>query len=255
MKLSLPDLRYPVAIATSLLVTAAIFVFMHRLISGNPLQVAMDNFSVQVDIYQPPPESKPEPPPEDTPPPELNQPVAEPTMAPLSVSAPAPTPQLKASGPPVPSFAPSFDDIALESGSGGIFGSGFGDGDGASAWSPPGDDGLAKKIAEAEKKGAEGYREIVPFGTRQPNIPDYAWKNKINGWVLVTFTVNTNGQVENVRVLDSQPKGVFDENVIAAVQDWIYDPADIKGRKVKVQLTQRIELFWKDYPNNNKQLK
>jgi outer membrane biosynthesis protein TonB len=58
-----------------------------------------------------------------------------------------------------------------------------------------------------------------------------------------------------VRVLDSQPKGVFDENVIAAVSDWIYDSADIQGRKVKVQLTQRIELFWKDYPNNNTQLK
>ena len=253
MKLSLTDLRYPVAVAVSLLVTACIFVFMHRLISGGPLQVDTGNLMVQVDIYQPPPESEPEPPPEDTPPPEVSEPVAEPTMAPLSVSAPAPTPQLKAGGPPIPSFAPSFDDIAVESGSGGIFGSGFGDG--ASTWSPPGDNALAKKIAEADKKGAEGYREIVPFGTRQPNIPEYAWKNRIDGWVLVTFTVNTSGHVENVRVLDSQPKGVFDENVVAAVSDWIYDAADIKGRKVKVQLTQRVELFWKDYPNNNKQLK
>ena len=247
-------LHYPVAIVVSLVMTSAIFVFMHRLISGSPLQVDTDNLMVQVDIYQPPPENKPEPPPEDTPPPELNQPVAEPTMAPLSVSAPAPTPQLKAGGPPIPSFAPSFDDIAIESGGGGIFGSGFGEGAGSS-WSPPGGSDLAKKIAEADKKGAEGYREIVPFGTRQPNIPEYAWKNKINGWVLVAFTVNMQGYVEDVRILDSQPKGVFDENVIAAVRDWIYDPQDMKMRKAKVQLTQRIELFWKDYPNNNFQLK
>jgi protein TonB len=250
-------LRYPVAIATSVVATVAIFIFMHRLISGGPLQIDTDNLMVSVDIYQPPPEQTPEQ--EDEPPPQeiSDQPVTEPTMAPLSVSAPTPTPQLKAGGPPIPSFAPSFDDIALESGSGSIFGSGFGDGGGASKWSGPGggDDQLAKKIAEADKKGAEGYREIVPFGTRQPNIPEYAWQNKINGWVLVTYTVNTSGKVENVRVLDSQPPGVFDEKVMAAVSDWIYDPADIKGRKVKVQLTQRIELFWKDYPNNNKQLK
>lgn len=255
MNARLQSLRYPVAIVVSIAVTAAVFVFMHKLISGSGLQVDIDSLTVSVDIYQPPPESKPEPPPEEAPPPVSSEPVAEPTMAPLSVSAPAPTPQLKAGGPPIPSFAPSFDDIAVESGSGSIFGSGFGDGDGASSWSPPGDNALAQKIAEADKKGAEGYREIVPFGTRQPNIPEYAWKNKINGWVLVTFTVNMQGHVENVRVLDSQPKGVFDENVIAAVADWIYDPQDMKMRKAKVQLTQRIELFWKDYPNNNTQLK
>ncbi len=252
----LQRLRYPVAIGFSLFATACIFLFMHRLIGGSPLTVDTGNLTVQVDIYQPP-EQPTEPQHEDEPPPQAlsKQPMAEPTMSRLSVNTPAPSPQLKAGGPPISSFAPSFDDIAVESGSGGIFGSGFGDGNGASSWSPPGDNALAKKIAEADKKGAEGYREIVPFGTRQPNIPEYAWKNKINGWVLVTFSVNTSGKVENVRVLDSQPKGVFDENVIAAVSDWIYDSADIQGRKVKVQLTQRIELFWKDYPNNNTQLK
>jgi protein TonB len=254
MKVAATSLRYPVAIMVSVVMTTVIFIFMNKLISGSPMQVDTDNLMVSVNIYQPPPEKAPPP---DEPPPKSvsNQPVAEPTMARLSVSAPTPTPQIKAGGPPIPSFAPSFDDVVLESGSGGIFGSGFGDGTGASTWSAPGDDGIAKKIAEADKKGAEGYREIVPFGTRQPNIPEYAWKNKIDGWVLVTFTVNTNGKVTNVRVLDGQPRGVFDENVVAAVSDWIYDPADIQGRKVKVQLTQRIELFWKDYPNNNKQLK
>ncbi len=248
----LGSLRYPVAIAASLVVTACIFVFMHKLISGSPLQVDTDNIVTSINIYQPP-EDKPPPPPE-TQPDAAPAPTAEPTMAPLSVSAPAPSPQLKAGGPPIPSFAPAFDDVSLTSGSGDILGSGFGDGN-ASSWSPPGDDKLAKKIAEADKKGAEGYREVVPYGTRQPNIPDYAWKNKIDGWVLVTFAVNTRGHVENVRVLDANPRGVFDQNVIDAVQDWIYDPADFGGRKVKVQLTQRIELHWQDYPNNNKQLK
>lgn len=246
--------RYPVAIAVSVVVTAAIFIFMHKLISGTPLQVDTDNIVTSVNIYQAPPEKAP--PPKDTTPPDAapSARTAEPNMAPLSVSAPAPSPQLKAGGPPIPSFASSFDDISLASGSGDVLGSGFGDGN-AKAWSPPGDDKLAKKIAEADKKGAEGYREIVPYGTRQPNIPEYAWKNKIDGWVLVTFAVNTKGYVENARVLDAQPRGVFDENVIAAVQDWVYDPADMGGKKVKVQLTQRIELRWKDYPNNNKQLK
>lgn len=247
-----------IAGVASVLVTTAIFLFMNRLISGDPLKIDTDNLVVSVDIYQPPPESKPkETPPEEAPPPPSNQPVAEPTMAPLAVSAPVATPKLKVGGPPIASFAPSFDDVVLESGSGGVFGSGFGDGDGGSTWTGPSGNNreLARKIAEADKKGAEGYREIVPFGTRQPNVPEAAWRNKTDGWVLVTFTVNMQGKVENVRVLDSQPAGLFDANVVAAVSDWIYDPEDLKARKAKVQLTQRIAMFWKDYPNNNQQLR
>jgi protein TonB len=246
------SVRYPVAIAVSLLVTTVTFVFMHKLLSGTPVQVDTANIVTSINIYQPPESTPPavtEAPPDTAP-----VTAAEPSMVPLSVNAPAASPQLKAGGPPIPSFASSFDDVSLTSGSGDIFGSGFGEGN-ASTWTPSGDDKLAKKIAEADKKGAEGYREIVPYGTRQPNVPEYAWKNKIDGWVLVTFSVNTKGVVESVRVLDAQPRGVFDENVTAAVQDWVYDPADIGGRKVKVQLTQRIDMRWKDYPNNNKQLK
>lgn len=247
-----------IAVVVSVVVTTVIFLFMHRLISGDPLEIDTDNLMVSVDIYQPPPESKTqEPPPEETPPPPTHQPVAEPTMAPLAVSAPVATPKLTVGGPRIASFAPSFDDVVLESGNGGVFGSGFGDGDGGSTWTGPSNNNreLAKKIAEADKKGAEGYREIVPFGTRQPNIPEAAWRNKTDGWVLVTFVVNLQGKVENVRVLDSQPAGLFDANVVAAVSDWIYDPTDLKARKAKVQLTQRIQMYWKDYPNNNQQLR
>ncbi|MCC7516670.1 MAG: hypothetical protein IT470_04940 [Pseudomonadales bacterium] len=154
------DLRYPSAVLASLLVTVLIFLFMHRLISGDPLRIDTDNLMVSVDIYQPPPESKPqEPPPEEVPPVVNSQPVAEPTLAPLSVSAPTPTPQLKVGGPPVPSFAPSFDDVALESGSGSIFGSGFGDA-GGTTWTGSGGDNreLAKKLL---KRIARVQRVIV----------------------------------------------------------------------------------------------
>ncbi len=250
-------MRYTLAVLASMVATVLIFLFMFRLLNGDVLKVNTSNLAVVVDIYQPPPESKPpEPPPEEQAPTPSNQPVVEPTMAPLAVSAPVPSPKMKAGGPPIPSFAPSFDDVVLESGSGGVFGSGFGDGNGGSTWTGPSNNNrdLAKKIAAEDKKGAEGYREIVPFGTRQPNIPKAAWDSKTDGWVLVTFAVNMQGKVENVRILDSQPPGLFDANVIAAVEGWIYDPNDLQGRRAKVQLTQRIQLFWKDYPNNNHQL-
>ena len=40
---------------------------------------------------------------------------------------------------------------------------------------------------------AQGFVEVVPFNTRRPNVPDVAWQNKINGWVLVAFSVTGPG--------------------------------------------------------------
>jgi protein TonB len=249
-------LRYSSAACSAVLMTAAIFTLMYSLIGSGPVQRVEETLFTRVDIYEAPPESTPEPEVEPEPLPETQStPTVEPALAPLSVNAPTPTPVLKVAGPPVMSFEPSLSDIALASGSGSAFGDGAMSGGDVETWTPPGDDGLAKKIAEAEAKGKAGFREVLPRATRQPNIPEYAWKNKIDGWVLVAFTVNALGNVENVRVLDANPKGVFEENVIASVKHWVYSPADFGGKKVKVQLTQKIELFWKDYPNNNKQLK
>ena len=69
---------------------------------------------------------------------------------------------------------------------------------------------------------ARGFIEVIPYNTRKPNVPDVAWQNKISGWVLVAFTVTPEGRTRNVRVLDARPRGVFEEKVISAVEDWQY---------------------------------
>jgi len=247
-----PVFRYSLSTIAGVAMTAAIFFLMYRLIGSGPLKVKTDEAFAVVNIYQQPVDTAPKPR-VQTPEPE-KAPLLEPSLAPLSLSAPTATQTLNLPGPPISSSAPSLNDISVSSGEGGILGSGIGNGDVPQSWTPPGDDKLAKKIAAADAKGANGYKEVLPNATRQPNIPEYAWKNIINGWVLVAFTVNAKGFVENVRVLDAQPRGVFEENVIASVQHWVYSPADFGGKAVKAQLTQKIELFYKDYPNNNRQL-
>jgi TonB family protein len=251
---SSPALRYSVSTLVGVAMTCAIFLLMYRLIGSGPLKVKTEDLYATVDIY--PPEAPPPPKPQTKQPEPESQrkTVLEPEMSPLALGVSTASTTLDLPAAPVMDAPPAMDDIALNSGSGNILGNGTGTGDLPKTWTPPGDDKLAKKIAEADAKGANGYREVLPNSTRQPNIPEYAWKNKIDGWVLVTFTVNTKGEVENVRVLDAQPRGVFEDNVIASVSHWIYDPADFHGRKVKAQLTQRIELFYKDYPRNNRQI-
>lgn len=97
---------------------------------------------------------------------------------------------------------------------------------------------------------ARGFVEVVPYNTRKPNVPEVAWQNKISGWVLVAFTITPDGRTRDVRVLDARPRGVFEEKVIAAVEDWQYS-VSFRGReRSNLVLTQRVEVRWQDYPRN-----
>ena len=48
------------------------------------------------------------------------------------------------------------------------------------------------------------------------------------------------GQVEDARVVESTPQGVFDQLVLEAIRGWEFSPAEYKGEKVRVWANQRI---------------
>jgi len=88
--------------------------------------------------------------------------------------------------------------------------------------------------------------KITPVGTRMPIIPKVAWDNRINGWVLLSFTVSSEGRVKDIRILDASPKGVFEENAVRAASKWRYQGFIGYDRYV----SQKIEFEWKNYPYN-----
>ncbi len=91
----------------------------------------------------------------------------------------------------------------------------------------------------AMESGAEEVPEEVDedAGKLQPIIkvmPDYprtAWINKVEGDVLVEFSVNVEGQVTNIKVLKSTSPA-FDLPVIDAVSRFKYVPAESDGQTV-----------------------
>lgn len=115
-------------------------------------------------------------------------------------------------------------------------------------WSAP----LAAKGIALEGSGqdARGYVEVVPYNTRRPNVPEVAWRNRISGWVLVAFSVTADGKTRDVRVLDANPRGVFEETVVAAVQDWRYQVNFNRELSGDVVLTQKVDVDWKNFPQN-----
>ncbi|MBT1451209.1 TonB family protein [Glaciecola sp. XM2] len=67
---------------------------------------------------------------------------------------------------------------------------------------------------------------LKPIVRIDPSYPETATQNNIEGWVVLEYMVSQNGTVEEIRVVDSEPAGVFDESARMAVAKWRYLPND-----------------------------
>ena len=96
----------------------------------------------------------------------------------------------------------------------------------------------------------QGFIEITPFATRRPNIPEVAFENQLNGWVLVIFNVSPQGRTRNIKVLDASPRGIFEQDVVRAIEYWHYDVQSLIKNGQDLVLTQKIQLDWQNYHQN-----
>jgi len=82
----------------------------------------------------------------------------------------------------------------------------------------------------------------VPRASYRPPLkyPDVARKRGINGHVLLKLLVDASGNVQEVKLLSSEPVGIFDQVAMTSVRDWTFEPANYKGSPVKVWVKQRI---------------
>lgn len=221
---------FPVLLG-ALLITLVIFLFMHSLIQRGKDEVAPVMVYNDVQIVQRKPE---EPPPQEQVSQAEPEALDEPTMEPLAVAAVSPAAPVPADTLEIPALDLGVGDINIATA--------------GRRWSAPLGGGGAEVVVGGTD--AQGYIEVVPFDTRRPNVPEVAWQNKIDGWVLVAFSVTAEGRTRDVRVLDASPRGVFEEKVISAVEDWTYRISFSDKPSGDVIVTQKVEVQWKNYPQN-----
>jgi periplasmic protein TonB len=68
-----------------------------------------------------------------------------------------------------------------------------------------------------------------------PDYPAIALSVKAQGVVIIEAVIDTDGKVEQARVLRSQP--LLDEAALAAVREWEYTPTLLNGTPVPVSVT------------------
>lgn len=83
--------------------------------------------------------------------------------------------------------------------------------------------------------------DLVALVRIPPEYPAQARMRRIEGYVDVEFTVDSEGRVRNATVIDASPPGVFDRAAINSVMYWRFEPRREDGRAVEVTARQRIE--------------
>ena len=83
--------------------------------------------------------------------------------------------------------------------------------------------------------------DIIPLQRIPPQYPRDAARNGITGWVQLEVLVNPDGTVRSARVLEAQPKGLFEASAVQAVLRWKFKPKVVNGQPVQQKGAQRIE--------------
>jgi len=88
--------------------------------------------------------------------------------------------------------------------------------------------------------------EAVPIVRIEPLYPRDAAQRGIEGWVVVVFDIDPTGAVVGARVLESEPRRVFDQAALSAVRKWKYKAGIADGQRyvtkgVRVRLAFRLE--------------
>lgn len=75
--------------------------------------------------------------------------------------------------------------------------------------------------------------DTIPLVRINPLYPPRAAERGIEGWVLVEFTISEGGAVENPRVVDAEPRGIFESAAIRAIHRWRYRPRIENGKPIR----------------------
>jgi len=86
-------------------------------------------------------------------------------------------------------------------------------------------------ISSIEKSG-----DYLPLERVQPKYPRSAFEAGIGGHVVLELTVQKDGHVwpESIKVLETEPKGVFDKVAKDAAMQFRYQPMMVDGKATSV---------------------
>ena len=82
-----------------------------------------------------------------------------------------------------------------------------------------------------------------PIWQTPPIYPRLAQRRGREGWALLGFTIEIDGSVSGVTVLDSYGDDKFGSSSVKAMQQWTYKPATLNGEKIRLCNREQLVTF------------
>ncbi|PAJ72639.1 hypothetical protein CJF42_20040 [Pseudoalteromonas sp. NBT06-2] len=97
---------------------------------------------------------------------------------------------------------------------------------------------LLTGVAVAHQDESHGFKQekVSPIMRIEPKYPKHAIEEETEGAVVLVYDITPAGLVENVSVVTSQPKGIFDRQAKIALRQWQYDKTEHGAERLLVQL-------------------
>lgn len=70
--------------------------------------------------------------------------------------------------------------------------------------------------------------------------PARAKAKGVRGYVVLSLLIGVTGEIEQIKVVESVPEGVFDETAVGGVSQWQFEPAQYQGKAVRAWAKQRV---------------
>lgn len=75
----------------------------------------------------------------------------------------------------------------------------------------------------------------------EATYPQRALRQRLEGWVELSFDITATGDATNVKVIDSLPRREFDREAVRALSQWKFRPRIENGKAVSASARQRLE--------------
>ncbi|HHX8540231.1 TPA: energy transducer TonB [Vibrio diabolicus] len=79
-------------------------------------------------------------------------------------------------------------------------------------------------ISEPNLKGTMGNQQALPLYRVDPRYPSKALKRRVEGYVIMRFTIDATGRPKDIEVIEAEPQRMFEREAIRALKKWKYQP-------------------------------